>query len=213
VAGDGNRPRLVELELGGSPEPWAALGFRVDADGAVRIGGVALRWSPSAGPGIQGWTLMGAAGDGPIDGLPTRRLPAGKPPPAEDSPPGDPHPNSAVGLDHVVAMTPDLDRTFAALEAAGLELRRVREAGKGLRQGFFRLGPAILEVAGDVEPAGPARFWGMVAVVADLDAAAEHLGDRLGTPKDAVQPGRRIATVREAAGLGVPLALMTPRPR
>jgi hypothetical protein len=48
-------------------------------------------------------------------------------------------------------------------------------------------------------------------VVDDLEAAAERLGDRLGRVKDAVQPGRRIATVRREAGLGVPLALMTPR--
>jgi hypothetical protein len=48
--------------------------------------------------------------------------------------------------------------------------------------------------------------------VTDLDAAAARLGDGLGTPRDAVQPGRRIATARGAAGLGVPLALMTPRP-
>jgi hypothetical protein len=33
----------------------------------------------------------------------------------------------------------------------------------------------------------------------------------LGDIRDAVQPGRRIATVRREAGLGVPVALMTPR--
>jgi hypothetical protein len=208
VAGDGNRPRLTELELGGSAQPWAQLGFRVDADGAVRLGGVALRFAPSTAPGIRGWTLSGATGEGPVDGLPTRRMPAGDPPPDDDGE----HPNGAVALDHVVVMTPALDRTFAALEAAGLPLRRVREAGGGVRQGFFHLGPAILEVAGDVDPPGPARFWGLVAVVTDIDAAAARLGDGLGTPRDAVQPGRRIATARGAAGLGVPLALMTPRP-
>ena len=29
--------------------------------------------------------------------------------------------------DHVVVLTPELDRTLAALEAAGLELRRIRD--------------------------------------------------------------------------------------
>jgi hypothetical protein len=29
-------------------------------------------------------------------------------------------------------------------------------------------------------------------------------------PKDAVQPGRRISTVKASAGLGIPVALMTP---
>jgi hypothetical protein len=45
----------------------------------------------------------------------------------------------------------------------------------------------------------------------DLDATAAVLGERLGAVRDAVQPGRRIATVRREAGLGTPLAFMTPR--
>ena len=201
----GARPILSELELGGEAAPWADLGFRVEGDGSVRVGAVTLRFAPAEGAGIRGWTLAGAQGDGPIDGLPTRRVPAAAP----EEPPA--HPNGALRLDHVVVMTPDLDRTFAALQAAGLDLRRVREAGEH-RQGFYRVGEAILEVVGDVEPPGPARFWGLVVVVEDLDAVADRLGDRLGRARDAVQPGRRIATVRDAAGLGVPVALMTAPP-
>jgi hypothetical protein len=55
------------------------------------------------------------------------------------------------------------------------------------------------------------RFWGLTLVVDDLDAAAARLGDRVGPVKDAVQKGRRIATLRREAGLGVPVALMSPR--
>ena len=45
----------------------------------------------------------------------------------------------------------------------------------------------------------------------DLDAAASRIGPaRIGPVSDAVQPGRRIATVRTELGLGVPVALMTP---
>jgi hypothetical protein len=168
---------------------------------------VTLRFGAPGDGGIVGWTLAGATGVGDVDGLPTRRDPAAKPPePAPE------HPNGALRLDHVVVMTPDLDRTFAALEAAGLDLRRVRDAGTPehrVRQGFYRAGEAVLEVVGDVDPPGPARFWGLVVVVRDLDALAERLGDRLGHPRDAVQPGRRIATVREEAGLGLPVAAMT----
>jgi len=107
-------------------------------------------------------------------------------------------------------------RTTGALEAAGLELRRVREAGspeRPMRQGFFRLGEVVLElvVHPDVEP-GPARFWGLVVVVPDLDACAAELGERLGSVRSAVQPGQRIATVRRGAELGLPVALITPRP-
>jgi hypothetical protein len=52
---------------------------------------------------------------------------------------------------------------------------------------------------------------GLVISVADLDDAAARLGPWLGAPRDAVQPGRRIATVAPEAGLSVALALMTPR--
>ena len=58
----------------------------------------------------------------------------------------------------------------------------------------------------------PRRVSGAVtAVVSDIDHAATLLGDNLGTVKDAVQPGRRIATVRPEASGGLPLALITPR--
>jgi hypothetical protein len=111
-----------------------------------------------------------------------------------------------------VAFTPDLDRTVGALEAAGLECRRIRQVpGSEVRQAFFVLETALLEVGGPLGDAGPARFWGITLVVDDLDHAAAVLGERLGPAKDAVQPGRRIATVRKRAGLGLPVALMTPR--
>ena len=130
----------------------------------------------------------------------------------EAAPPAE-HPAGVVAVDHVVVSTPDLERTFAALEGAGFELRRVREAGPTARQGFYVLGDAVLEVVGPREPEGdgPAVFWGLVLVAGDLDRTAAELGSLLGTPRDAVQPGRRIATVRREAGLGTAVALMTPR--
>ena len=67
-------------------------------------------------------------------------------------------------------MSPDLDRTTAALEAAGLDLRRVREEptpGGAPRQAFFRMGEVVLEVVqapADTrigsEPEGPAGLSG-----------------------------------------------------
>lgn len=180
----------------------------MDGDGASRVGTVTLRFGAPGAGGIAGWTLAAIAGEGDLDGLPTRRGPA-----PDASAPAPAHPNGALRLDHVVVMTPDLERTLAALQSAGLDLRRIREAGgpgRPLRQAFYRLGEVVLEVVGDVEPAGPARFWGLVVVVDDLDALARRLGDRLGRPRDAVQPGRRIATARERAGLGLPVAFMTP---
>jgi hypothetical protein len=48
-------------------------------------------------------------------------------------------------------------------------------------------------------------------VVADVDALAAARPEALGTPRAAVQPGRRIVSAREEAGLGVPVAFITPR--
>ena len=111
-------------------------------------------------------------------------------------------------IDHVVVVSPDFDRTAAALDAAGLPLRRIRDAGS-FRQGFRRLGPAILELVevNDV-PDRPAAFWGLVVTVADLDALALTLGKRLNAVHDAVQPGRRIATMRPFDKRGPALAFM-----
>lgn len=197
-------PALSTLDVGGPIEPWRDLGFTGAT--SVRVGRVVLRFPDPAARGLRGWGLEGARGGerpAAIDGIPTS-WPGAHP----ESLPR--HPNGATHIDHVVLATPDLPRTEAALAAIGLEPRRRREAGD-LVQTFYRLAPGLLEVvsrpgeAGD----GPASLWGFTVVVEDLDALAARLGDRLGRVKDAVQPGRRIATVRREAGLGVPLAFMT----
>jgi hypothetical protein len=85
------------------------------------------------------------------------------------------------------------------------------------RQAFFRLGHEILEVIQEpaevIERAGgrdrPARFWGLALLVEDLDATVATLGEHAGEARAAVQPGRRIASVRRSVGLAVPLALMS----
>ena len=89
--------------------------------------------------------------------------------------------------------------------------------GGSTRQAFFRIGEPILEVVQAPEgtsvarnPDGPARLWGLAFLVADMDATASALGGLLGTPRDAVQPGRKIATLRPEAGLGPAIAFMTP---
>jgi hypothetical protein len=201
-------PALTQLVVADDPATWERLGFAVAPDGTCRVGRVAVRLAGAgAGRGILSWSLDGAPAA--IDGLAAA---------ADEPPPGDcvAHPNGARGLDHVVVATPDVARTFAALAAAGLELRRVRDAGSAerpLRQGFYRIGEALLEVVGPPEPAGdgPAAFWGLVTVVDDLDALAARIAPHLGRPREAVQAGRRIATLRESAGSSVALAFMTPR--
>ena len=165
--------------------------------------------------GIGGWTLAGAE-SADLDGLPTdlASRPSGEflAHRARNSP--HEHPNGVLRIDHLVVFTPALGRTVTALEAAGLSLRRIREPdepGPPVRQAFFRLGEVILEVVEDQRAdAGPARFWGLTFCVADLDACAKLLGERIGEVHDAVQPGRQIATLRSEAGLGVPVALISP---
>ncbi|NLT06357.1 MAG: VOC family protein [Solirubrobacterales bacterium] len=208
-------PALAELALAAEPAAWAAAGFRVEV-GAVTVGGVTLRLlGTGAGRRIVDCSLRGV-GDAPaLDRLPVSAAMAAGPPPE----PAGPHPNGVRAIDHLVAFTPDLDRTVAAGVALGLDLRRIRDeaapAGSP-RQAFFRLGELMLEVAqapegSPVSGDDPARFYGLAFVVDDLEAAAASASGLLGEPRDAVQPGRRIATYRREAGLGLPVALMTPR--
>ncbi len=206
-------PAVERVVVAAAPSAWADAGFRVER-GELRVGSVAIELAGAdAGRRIVRCDLSGVR-DGDLDGLPVARV---ERPVAAAA--AAPHPNGVSRVDHVVAFTPDLDRTVAAGEAIGLDLRRVREepapAGSP-RQAFFRIGEAILEIA--QAPAGsplagdsPARFYGLAFVVDDLEATAAALGDRCGEPRDAIQPGRRIATIRKEADLGLPVALMTPR--
>lgn len=204
---------IEELVIGDRPEAWAAAGFCVDDDGTCRLGTVRLRLAgEDDGRYLRGWALRGPDEVPPsIDGLASS---AGGRPPAEPAT----HPNGAVAIDHLVVMSPDGDRTTEALTGVGLGVRRVRETGTygaPMRQSFFRLREVVLELVAPAEPAGdgPARFFGLAVCSAELDATAAHLGENLGTPKDAVQPGRRIATLRhKALGLSTAVAFMSPEP-
>jgi len=205
VSGSGaNAPRaeLAALQIADPAEAWDAVGFTVSKDGVVVIGGVEL-WLEAAGRGITGWTLRRISLHHDVDGLPTGVT-------TDPPPPETPHLNGAVAIDHVVVTTPDFDRTSAALSAAGIPLRRVRDAG-GFRQGFRRLGPAILEIVEAPKmPIGPARFWGLVVVVADLAGLRARLAPHVGEIREAVQPGRHIATLEKGAGLSPRIAFMDP---
>ena len=203
-------PALAQLTLAADAAAWEAAGFTVE-NGATAVGSVRIAFG-GEGKRITSWALCGL-GSHELDGLPTERAPEAAGPAAG------PHPNGIDRVDHVVAFTPDLDRTVAALEGAGLDLRRRREgptSAGSRRQAFFRVGEAILETiehppdtaaAGDL--AAPARFWGLAFSTPDLDATVAALGPLAGEPKPAIQPGRRIATVRREAGLGLPVAIMS----
>jgi len=196
------RPELVALEIADPPERWEALGFSVSPDRVIELGGVQLKLG-AEGEGIVAWTLRGIAPTTSIDGLRTQVIDA-----SVDSLAGAVHPNGAIALDHVVIVAPDFDGTANAIAAAGMPVRREAERN-GARQGFRRLGPAIMEIVQAPEVGGT-QFWGLVVIVSDLDALAERLGDLLRGIRPAVQPGRRIAPLRSKAGLGPAVAFMDP---
>jgi hypothetical protein len=180
----------VQILVGDPAASWERLGFVVGADG-VALEGVTV---VPVGEGELSVAVPDLAMSG-ADGLALR---------AADTPrvAAAAHPNGAFAVDHVVALTDSLTRTVDALVAAGLDPRRTSPP-----MAFLRMGPCILEV---VERAGvEAPFlWGLVVVTPELPAS-----EWVGEPRDAVQPGRRIATVRGETGLSCALAFMTPRPQ
>jgi hypothetical protein len=204
---------IDELTLADEPASWAALGFLVEG-ASCQLGRVRLRFAGTdAGRGILGWSLRELQ-SAELDGLPTVR--SDRP----ESSLAPPHPNGVASIDHIVGMSPDFERSVAALRAAGLDLRRIRDeptAAGAPRQAFFRLGGEILELVQEPDevvaraggPERPARFWGLALLSEDLEETALQLGEHAGEIRPAVQPGRRIATVRRSAGISVPLALMS----
>ena len=204
---------IDEIEIADEPERWAALGFEVE-DGICRLGAVDVRLSGAkTGQGVRSWSLRELEST-ELDGLPTTLSVRPVRPPALV------HPNGAVAIDHVVAVSPSFERSVAALQAAGLDLRRIREeptpAGAP-RQAFFRLGREILELVAEPEPVvarrggpdRPASFWGLALLVDDIDATVAAMAPHARPARPAVQPGRRISTLERTAGLAFPLALIT----
>lgn len=214
-------PELRSLLIGDTTASWVAAGFDVsERHGRARtaIGDVTIELvGPDDGRGIVAWrfdALGTLSEDRTIDGVRTLE---GESQLDDDSAHNHrEHANLVSHLDHVVMFTPDLQRTVAALEAAGFEARRTRDVPgtEPLRQQvFFWAGSTIIELVGPAEPTGdgPATLWGLAVTCDDLDAAHDRLDGRLGTPKAAVQAGRRIATLRTRdLGVSTAIAFMSP---
>jgi hypothetical protein len=181
---------IAALVVGGSPEPWDAMGFAKLSTERSRtlfsLSDVQLIVDSSHEPGMLDWALADEPFSGPAGAI------------------------GCLGVDHVVLRTNDLDETSAEVaRLTGAPRKRVRDAGNGVTQGFHRVGSVVVEVVAGGAQVEKTALWGFVVNVADLDAVCNHVGpDVVGQPKNAVQPGRRIATARTTAGLGVPFALM-----
>ena len=200
-------PALRGLTIGDDAAGWRAAGFEVPDD-RYAVGGVTVRLAGRDGfRGVRSWHLEHPR-PADVEGLIHEEVDAA--PPAA-------HRNGAIAVDHVVVGTSGLERTTSALASLGVVPRRTVEGvrdGRGARFRFFLLGTCILEVIAPTEPRSdrPARFWGVAFVVNDLEATVAALGDACGPAHDAVQPGRRIASLRhEDLGVSVPVAFMTAR--
>ncbi len=163
------------------PVSWASLGF----PSLPQMGEVVLA------EGAPAWSWQGTAPDLPIA--------------AFDVPTGTPVPGWSV--DHVVVVAGRLAAAVVSLEQAGAVLRRQGEA-RGRPAAFLRAG-CVIEVVeiGGVTP----RLWGAAletaAPLEEVAARWRDAGLQVGRPHPAVQPGRRIFSVR-----GVGLAVMSARP-
>ena len=110
------------------PERWEALGFTVTRRGSWRWGASSSGWMPRGGgspagrcAGRRSWRRHRRAGDGVTH---------------DPAPVAAPHPNGAIGLDHVVVVTPDFERTrrrsAPRRDAAAADSRGDGELASGL---------------------------------------------------------------------------------
>lgn len=207
---------IGELQVSGPIEPWLNLGLIATDESLICLVDLGLRFVPAthdneSSPGVVGWTLVNpsleTSANISMDGIATAIMVQA---PCRESPAST---LGVQGVDHVVVMTGQLERTCETITAiTGAPLKRIRDAGRGVRQGFHRCGKVIIEVVerADVDAETPATIWGLVLNVEDLDAAVRWLGpDVVSAPRPAVQAGRSIATIKSDAGLGVAVALMS----
>ena len=209
-------PRLTGVLLADDPASWSAAGFVVD-DGCVQVGPVTVvLGSASATPQLA-FDRAHPTGAAHLDGVLWTVRPA-------STAVAPAHPNGIDGFDHLVITAPSLERVREAVTGAGFEIRRERAtriAGTDATQLFAFAGGVLLEIAAMTAPsevaavgAEPATVWGISLTAPDIDATAAWFGDDCGPVNQAVQPGRRIATVRHRnLGLSMSLALMTARRR
>jgi len=122
----------------------------------------------------------------------------------EEAPPDDGTAAAGWDLDHVVLLVPDLAEAIDVMSVVDLAPRLKVEV-RGRPTAFFRVGPLLEVIESPVR--APAVYG--VALVTDepLEVVAlrwRSMGRQVTDPRPAIQPGRRIMTVRAVeAGLAV----------
>ena len=203
---------VAEIAVADAPEAWARAGFAVDSDDVCRVGGVDIRLARQRPRHRHRRVVVAwpAATARPTTSTASRqRGPARsrrcRPCTRTASP------TSTTSC----CSRPTWAERSRALAAIGVEPRRERDAqlgGRPIRQIFVRFADVIIEVVGspDDRGRGPSTLWGITYEVADIDATAAYFGDRTAPVKDAVQPGRRITTLRHhELGMSVRSAMIS----
>ncbi len=107
-------------------------------------------------------------------------------------------------LDHVVLLVPDIEATIEEL-AETVGAPRLRVEVKGRPTAFFRVGPLLEVVESPVR--GPALYGVALVTTESLEVVTLQWRSRgldVTDPRPAIQPGRRIFTVKGTeAGLAI----------
>ena len=112
--------------------------------------------------------------------------------------------NTVDYLEHIVVMTPSLEDAIAAHEEIGLPCKRIREAGGGMRQAFFKLEQTVLEIVGPAR--GASQVWGLAFMCKDIKRAVEVAranGMEATEPKTAIQGGKIARIVQPLDGVAI----------
>ncbi len=115
-----------------------------------------------------------------------------------------PNQNTVDYLEHIVVMTPSLEDAIAAHEKIGLPCKRIREAGGGVRQAFFKLEQTVLEIVGPGR--GTPQVWGLAFMCKDIRRAvdlARANGLEATEPKTAIQGGKIARIVNPLDGVAI----------
>lgn len=214
-------PFPVRLVVADEPSAWQSAGFSVDGEGVCDFGEVSLQLvgRASGKKGLLSWALAGVpSGVNEVDGIPTTPVQDVAAKAAVSSPVAAKakHPNGVTGIEQVVLNSPDPGRTVAVLKGLGLEPQRQTDRVlKGFIQTIYKPSETIIELLGPAKPKPgtekqPAGFFGITFVCEDLDATHRHLADTTKPPWKAVQPGRRLTTLKgETHGVSVAVAFIS----